>query len=69
MTVFGTPYFTSRNAAISYYKSQGYEDATADVDAKLAAGEIHLGYPPGVALEDLVYLDNARRWGIKAKFA
>jgi len=69
MTVFGTPYFTSRNAAISYYKSQGYEDAAADVDAKLASGEIHLGYPPGVPLEDLIHLDGGRRWGIVHKAA
>ena len=69
MTVFGTPYFLSRGAAISYYKSQAYTDAAEHVDAKLAAREIYLGYPPDVPREDLVLLDGGRRWGIVHKAA
>ena len=63
-TVTGTSHFVSRETAIHYYAPYGY--GAADVDLKLAHGEIHISKP------DLVYgkqrwikIDGGLRYGIE----
>lgn len=43
----GTSHFISRAAAIRYYRPYGTD--AAEVDRKLADGEIHIGKPEGTA--------------------
>ena len=42
---YGTSHFTSRRAALAYYRPYGTD--AAGVDAKLAEGAIHIG-PPAI---------------------
>lgn len=45
MTTFGTSHFTSRGAAIRYYRSQGYCTPAAAVDDNIKTGAITIGRP------------------------
>lgn len=70
MTV-GTSYFTSRLAAIRYYRD--YEDSVqAAVDAvtrKVAEGQIHIGKPTLKTGETLSVIDSGARYAITAPAA
>ena len=65
--IFGTPYFPTRADALMRYYLQ--RDAAAEIDEKIANGEIHIGTPPKVDPTDEVFLrkdqNGARRWFIK----
>lgn len=64
MAITGTSYFTSLESARLYYAPYGYSHA--DVDHKLAQGEIHIGRPPiTYGKERWTKLDGGLRWGIE----
>lgn len=63
MTRFGTSYFVSHAAAVSYYAEQ-HEPASA-VDRKIAAGEIHIGKPPLAEGQRLLIIDGGRRYAVE----
>lgn len=67
MTVIGTCYFVSVQAAISYYRPYGYPNLVAAIDEKLAAGEIYIGKPTISDDEALVLLDGGKRYGIQTR--
>jgi hypothetical protein len=50
----GTPYFLSRDAAVAYFARQNVD--AADVDQRLADGEIFVGLPP-CAADEIARLD------------
>ena len=64
-TVWGTGYFVSKAAAITYYRPYHYEDVVEAVNRKLADGEIHIGPPPLEPGETLVIIDNGTRYAIR----
>ncbi len=63
-TSYGTSYFTSRSAAIRYYKDYGYDDVKAAVARKIREGEIHIGKPPLKAGQRLTTVDGGKRYAI-----
>ena len=60
----GTCYFVTATRALSYYKSQGFEDAWQAVKDKLDAGEIHVGVVPSTTLGEWLELDADGRYEI-----
>jgi hypothetical protein len=59
----GTSHFVSKRSARRYY---AYENATmADIDRKLADGEIHIGRPPLQPGQHLVLIDQFTRYAIE----
>jgi hypothetical protein len=63
-TTYGTSHFTSRSAAVRYYKGYGYDDVKAAVAAKIKDGEIHIGKPPLKAGQRLTTVDGGKRYAI-----
>lgn len=69
-TVTGTSYFKTRIRAIRYYCEQEPEGednlkrVEEAVDAKLAAGEIHIGIPTTGKGQTVCLMDRACRYGI-----
>lgn len=61
-TYTGTAHFVSRAAAISYYAEYGND--VAEIDRKLAEGEIHIGKPSTKPGERLSLIDEGRRYAI-----
>lgn len=62
--LIGTSYFADRAAAIRYYKPYHHASTEHAVDAKLKAGEIHLGLPPGYRPDDVILIDGGTRYAI-----
>lgn len=60
--ITGTAYFVSRRHAIRYYRRQG--DTAEDVDARIDAGEIHIGIPPLQPGNWLMTIDKGCRYAI-----
>jgi len=65
--VWGTAFFVSKAAAITYYRPYHYEDVVEAVNRKLAEGEIHIGPPPLEPGESLVIIDQGTRYAIREK--
>ena len=63
--VWGTAFFVSKAAAITYYRPYHYEDVVEAVNRKLAEGEIHIGPPPLEPGESLVIIDQGTRYAIR----
>ncbi len=61
---YGTSYFTSKSAAVRYYRAYEGAGAAAAVDRKLAEGSIHIGKPNLKANESLTIIDNGTRYAI-----
>ncbi len=59
---YGTSHFTTRSAAIRYYKDYG--DNAQDVDRKIAEGLIHIGKPVLKAGQRLTLIDGGKRYAI-----
>lgn len=64
MTMTGTSYFVSLAKAAQYYRDYGY--SMADIERKVAAGEIHIGKPPLNRGEKLLIIDDGTRYAITA---
>jgi len=64
-TVWGTGYFVSKAAAITYYQPYGYDDVVEAVNRKIAEHEIHIGPPPLEDGETLLIIDNGTRYAIR----
>ncbi len=62
MTI-GTSYFVSLSAAVRYYKPYGTDKA--NVEQKIAEGEIHIGKPPVKPGEKLFKIDDGTRYAIE----
>lgn len=60
---WGTSYFTSKSAAVRYYKAYG--DDAASVDRKIKEGSIHVGKPPLKAGQTLSTVDGGKRYAIE----
>jgi len=58
MSIIGTNYFVSKNAAIRYWSH--WEDAEDIVEHKLSIGELFIGEPPLKPGERLVVIDSGR---------
>lgn len=65
MTINGTNHFTSRQAAIRYYKSQGWLCVEEAVDQKLEDGSIEIGLPKLKPGEKWRVVDNGTRFAIE----
>ena len=63
MTMTGTSYFDTENAAFAYYLPYGY--TRKDVKEKIAKGEIHIGEPPVKEGESAVLNLHEMRWFIR----
>lgn len=61
----GTAHFISRDAAIRYYREYGYDDTAAEVDRKLADGEIYIGPPELKPGQRLARIDAGTRYAIE----
>lgn len=61
--IIGTPNFTSRAAAVRYYRDYGYEPY--EVDLKISEGEIHIGRPTPGPGESIVLIDGGRRYAVE----
>lgn len=66
MTTYGTSYFTSKSAAVRYYKDYegSIEDSKRAVEVKLREGSIHIGKPPLKAGDRLGTTDGGKRYTI-----
>jgi hypothetical protein len=63
-TITGTAHFVSRETAIRYYADYGY--GPADIDRKIALGEIHLGKPELIyGKQRCIKIDGGLRYGIE----
>jgi hypothetical protein len=65
MTITGTSYFPSIDAAADYYKDYHYTSTRAAVMRKITDGEIHIGKPTLKQGQRLVLVDNGLRYGIE----
>lgn len=67
MTRIGTSYFVDEAAARKYYRP--YTSYPMNmykfVEAKIAAGEIHIGKPPLKSGERLIVIDEGTRYAIE----
>jgi hypothetical protein len=63
MTRQGTANFVSKAAAVRYYRDYGFD--AADVDRKIAEGEIHIGKPTLKPGDRLVVVYNGTRYAIE----
>lgn len=65
MLRIGTANFYDRIAAIKYYRAYGMD--AADVDRKIADGEIHIGEPVVLAVGETLHLvDGYTRYEIRS---
>ena len=55
--------FTSRAAAVRYYRDYGYEPY--EVDLKISEGEIHIGRPTPGPGESIVLIDGGLRYAVE----
>ena len=62
-TRWGTGYFTSKEAAVSYFSMQNIDQQ--GVEDKLRRGEIRVGYPPLKAGQRAVVIDDGKRFAIE----
>lgn len=65
MTINGTNHFTSKQAAVRYYASQGCWNAKEAVDEKLKEGSIEIGMPKLKPGEKWRVVDNGTRFAIE----
>lgn len=65
MTITGTSHFVSWLAACDYYRDYGFD--SDDVNRKIAEGEIHIGKPEEISInERLTIIDGGKRYAIES---